>query len=535
MVAGAAVAQTAPQTAPQTASPRFDIQRFEVRGNSLIPATRLKALLDPYTGTQRDFGHIQRALEALEAAYRADGYGAVRVELPEQEATSGIVRFNVVEVKLAGIQVQGQKHYGEDNVLRALPALRRGETPNLRQLSENVQLSNESRSKQVEVVFAAGQAPGTVDAKVSVQDESPHRFSLSVDNTGTASSGHLRTGFYYQHENLFDRDHAASFAYTTSPDSPSGVRIDIFGLGYRLPLYALGDSLDMLYGYSSSTTPSSTPSLAGALDLVGRGEVVGLHYNHNFPRAGETTSRLVAGVDYTHTDFRCTTVGGAPVSVASCEPYTVMPVKLGYSSTTASSGLVTDYRVEFAKNLPSGTRYANNGRTDRYSYLTAGNRDTRDDFSFVRAGASLTRYLPQGWQLRVALSGQYTEDPLVSAVSFGLVGANAVRGFNERVLSADSGVVANSELYTPELAIPDSAKGTLRGLVFIDAAYGSNEGPYTVVAGHTAPSSFGVGLRANFGKAVSLRLDVASVLNTGSAANVSRGDVKAHAFLSVAL
>ncbi|MET0335657.1 MAG: ShlB/FhaC/HecB family hemolysin secretion/activation protein [Rhizobacter sp.] len=520
----------------QPAPPRFDIQRFDVSGNTLIPAARLQALLGPYTGKQRDFGHIQRALEALEAAYRADGYGTVRVELPEQEATSGIVRFNVTEVKLANIQVQGNQHYGEANVLRALPALKRGETPNLRRMSENVQLSNESLSKKVEVVFAAGQALGTIDAKVSVEDESPHRFSVSADNTGSTSSGHLRTGFYYQHENLFDRDHAASLAYTTSPDSPSGVRVNIFGLGYRLPLYALGDSLDFLYGYSSSTTPSSTPSLAGALNLVGRGEVVGLHYNHNFPRAGETTSRLTAGIDYTHTDTRCTTVSGAPVSVASCEPYTVTPVKLGYASTTASAGLQTDYRVEFAQNLPSGARYTNlSGRTDRYSYLTPGNRDTRDGFTFLRAGASVVRALPQGWQLRLAVAGQYTQDPLVSAVSFGLVGANAVRGFGERVLSSDSGVVANGELYTPEATIPDSWKGTLRGLVFVDAGHGSNEGPHTVVAGNTSPSSFGIGLRANFGKRVSLRLDVASVLDTGGAADVSRGDVKAHAFLSLAL
>jgi hypothetical protein len=39
--------------------------------------------------------------------------------------------------------------------------------------------------------------------------------------------------------------------------------------------------------------------------------------------------------------------------------------------------------------MASGTRYTNvDGRTDRYSYLTSGNRDTRDGFVVLRGAAA---------------------------------------------------------------------------------------------------------------------------------------------------
>ncbi|MES2262904.1 MAG: ShlB/FhaC/HecB family hemolysin secretion/activation protein [Pseudomonadota bacterium] len=519
---------------------RFDIVRFDVSGNTLIAPARLHALLAPHTGLQRDFGDVQRALEALEAAYRADGYSTVQVALPEQEASAGIVLLQVLEVPLGSITVSGNRYFSNANVLRALPALEPGRAPNLRRLSENVQLSNENRPKQVEVTLAAGVVDDTVDAKIKVSDRSPHQFGATIDNTGTDASGKWRTGLSYQYGNLFDSDHAASIAYTTAPDSPRGVTIHNFSVGYRLPLYRWGDSVDLIFGKSSSNTPSSTPTLGGALNIVGKGDVFGLHVNHNFARDGETTRKLVLGLDYKYIDARCSTVDGAPVStapptppIASCVPYTVTPLSATYASVTRSAGAQVDYSIGIAVNLPRGQRYTNiSGRSDRYSYLTAGNRDTRDVFTIARASASYLRGFGNDWQLRLALSGQYAPSPTVSSEAFGLAGNYAVRGFDERALSADSGIVSNAELYAPDFAAAQGW-GSLRALLFIDAAHGANHAPQPPVPGSLRLASAGVGLRAALGQDTSLRLDVARVLHAGLAPGVANGDYKAHFLLTV--
>ncbi|GAB2869287.1 ShlB/FhaC/HecB family hemolysin secretion/activation protein [Pseudoduganella ginsengisoli] len=520
---------------------RFDITRFDVVGNTLLPDAQIQALLAPYTGSRRNFADVQRALDALENAYRAAGYGAVQVGLPEQEATSGAVRFDVMEAKIGKVNVLGNRYYSADNVRRGLPALKQGTTPNLRRLSENVQLSNENGAKQVEVSLAASDDDYVVDANVRVTDRSPHQGGISFDNTGTDATGKWRTGVFYQYANLFDRDHAASIAYTTSPDSPAGVKIHNYSIGYRLPLYAWGDSIDVIYGKSSSNTPSSTPTLGGSLNIVGKGDVAGLRLNHNFPRAGETTRKLVAAIDYKAIDARCTAVDGTPVStapptppLASCVPYTVMPLSATYSMSARSGLSQLDASVGLAVNLPRGASYTNiTGRSDRYSYLTSGNRDTRDRLVIVRGAASWMQGFSNDWQARVAGSAQYALQPLVSAESFGLTGANAVRGFDERALSADSGIIANGELYGPDLAAVIGVDGSVRLLGFIDASYGQNRAAQSPVPGSVSAAGAGIGLRAVLGKSVTIRVDVARVLDAGHALGIARGDTRAHIFVTV--
>ena len=75
---------------------RFDIQRFQVDGNSLLKPDAIEGLLAPYAGKPKDVSDVQRALEALEIAYRDLRYGTVQVILPEQNIASGIVMFNVM-------------------------------------------------------------------------------------------------------------------------------------------------------------------------------------------------------------------------------------------------------------------------------------------------------------------------------------------------------------------------------------------------------------------------------------------------------
>ena len=345
----------------------------------------------------------------------------------------------------------------------------------------------------------------------------------------------------YQNANLFNRDHTLTLAYTTSADAPAGVKVDIFSVGYRIPLYALGDSLDFIYGKSSVNTPSSSPTLGGALGIVGKGDVFGARWNHYFARRGEYTSKLIYGFDYKYINARCTT-GGNPASIdpptppiASCVPYTTRPLSLTYSGQRLSPGQMLDYSIGVAHNLALGTHYYNlnnfaSGVTDRYSYLTPGNRGTRDDFNIVRLGGSYLKAFQTDWQLRVAASGQYAGNPLVTAEQLGLAGSTAVRGFNERAVSTDSGYFANAEIYTPELAKATGARGSLRALAFYDFAHGYN---HNVPADSLTPTnisiaSVGAGVRYSLGKDFSLRFDLAQVVDAGPPNTKNRGDWRGH-------
>jgi hemolysin activation/secretion protein len=517
---------------------QFDIVRFQIEGNTLLPEAEVQRAVAPLAGPKRVYGDIQKALEALERAYRAAGFSTVQVYVPEQELTSGVVRLQVTEGVIGKVLISGNKHFDDANIRASLPALQEGKAPNLRQMSEAIQLSNENPAKQLEVSLGVSEEEGKVDAKVAVTEENPQRVFATLDSTGTQATGEFRLGVAYQNANLFNRDHTLTLAYTGSPDAPSGVKVDIYSIGYRVPLYALGDSLDFIYGKSNVNTPSSSPTLGGALGIVGKGDVFGARWNHYFARRGEYSSKLIVGFDYKYIDSSCTDATGAPVPtdpptppIASCVPYTTRPLSLTYTGQRLSPGQLFDYNIGVAHNLGLGTRYTNvDGTIDRYSYLTPGNRSTRDDFNILRLGGSYLKAFPSDWQVRVAASGQYAGDPLVAAEQIGLAGSTAVRGFNERAATADSGYFANAEIYTPELAQASGARGSLRALLFYDFGRGYNQ---NVPADSLTPAKFGIasvgaGVRYALGKDFSLRFDLAQVLDAGPPDTKNRGDWRGH-------
>ena len=147
----------------------------------------------------------------------------------------------------------------------------------------------------------------------------------------------------------------------------------------------------------------------------------------------------------------------------------------------------------------------------------------------LRGGASLLQGLAQGWQLRVAGSAQWTDTPLVASEQIGLAGSTAVRGFHERAVAADSGVVINAEVYTPDVSGRVGLPGNLRGLAFVDAGHGANRRTGgSLLPGRTTVASTGIGARYGFGRDVSVRLDVARVADAGASFTEKRGDWRAH-------
>jgi len=515
----------------------FDIVRFQIEGNTLLPDAEIQVAVTPQLGPKRVYGDIQKALEALEGAYRRAGYSTVQVYVPEQELTTGVVRLQITEGVIGKILISGNKYFDERNIRASLPELKEGRAPNLRRMSEDIQLSNENPAKQLELTLGVSEEEGKVDAKVVVTEENPQRVFATLDGTGTAATGRSRVGVAYQHANLFNHDHTLTLAYTSSADAPAGVKVDIFSLGYRVPFYALGDSLDVIYGKSGVNTPSTSPTLGGALGIVGKGDVFGLRWNHHFARRGEYSSKLIFGFDYKYINSRCTSAGDpagidppTPL-IAACVPYTTRPFSLSYSGQRLSPGQMFDYNIGIAYNWALGTNYTNlDGATDRYSYLTSGNRSARDDFKVVRLGGSYLTAFQTDWQVRVAASGQYAGKPLLSAEQFGLAGSTAVRGFTERAASADSGYVVNAEAYTPELAKAVGVPGSLRVLAFYDFSRGYNHGvpEDSLTPAKIGVASIGAGVRYGIGKDFSLRFDLGQVLDAGPPNTKGRGDWRGH-------
>ncbi len=510
----------AAQNSGASGGPRFDIKRYVVDGATLIPAAKVRAALEPYTGRQRDFNAVQNALKALEKAYADAGYTAIQVVLPEQELRDGEVRLQVRELKIGKLTVEGNKHFDEANVRRSLPALAPGVSPNVDIVARNLRTANESPAKNTTVLLRTGEEEGTVDAVARVVDQKPWRGAVTLDSTGTPSTGMLRLGFSAQHANLFNRDQVLSAQYITSPAYPN--RVSIVGLGYHVPLYGRGDSLDFAYVYSDVDSGLVTTQPGSIFGISGSGQFYSGRYNLNLPRRGNWDQKFVFGVDWREFSSNVFAQGfGGPSLVSDI---TVHPASAGYVGRrkTQTDDLSLFFTV--ARNIPGGP----DGDAAAFARSRTG---AHAAYTLWRVGGSYLRVLPRDWQARVSTSAQFTADRLVPGEQFGLGGMDSVRGFLEREIANDRGIRSGIEIYTPDLNLGADAGFRSRALAFFDYGYMARNGALPNEIRAESISSFGLGLRAFYRDVMSLRIDFGRVHQGGGLQNT--GDMRLQGTVSM--
>ena len=476
--------------------PRFNVSGFRVEGNKLLSRQEVDAILAPFIGSRKDFGDVQRALEALEKVYKDRGYNTVTVLLPEQALEGGEVLLQVIEGHIRSVKVQGQKHFDEANIRASLPALKEGEVPVMPNLSASLRVANEHPMKKLNVRLAPGEKEDELDAIVAVADEKPWRVGATLDNTGTHQTGRHRLGLVWQHGNLFDRDHQLALQYQTSPQKTSDVKV--YAASYRIPLYARGDSLD-LFATKSDVDVGSIETGVGPLAVTGKGSTFGARYNWNLQRREEYEHQLVFGVDQKSFKNSCL-ISGQQI----CFDVTVRPLSVAYNGRWTGPGRETGFFVSLARNLPGGS----NGDQSAFDKVRPG---APDDFEVLRAGLNLSRAFATDWQWRVNLNGQWARSPLVPGEQFGVGGNATVRGFEERELSNDKGILGNLEVYTPDYCAALGANCRVVG--FYDfGALRRNQ----ALAGESASehvASAGLGVRLVYGKGLTLQADYARVVD----------------------
>jgi hemolysin activation/secretion protein len=516
----------------------FDIARFDISGNTLLPTEAAESSVLPFAGTKRVHADVERAREALELAYRRAGFGTVLVTVPEQEITGGVVRLQVTEASIRLIRPvykppEGREFFSPENIRHSLPPLREGMTPNTVAIAEAVQLANENPAKQVEVLIrSTGASAGSLDADITVDATNPKRLFMTLDNSGTDATGQHRLGVGFQHANLFDKDHVATFNYTTSPEKPD--QVHLYGLSYRLPLYAVGDSLDMIYA-KSDVNAGATATVAGPLQFTGKGDVYGFRYNWLLPRRGEYSQRMIIGLDFRAYDNSCALGGFGPAGCgASAVDVSVRPLSVAYAGQWQRPSQAGDFSFTLVHNVPG----ADKGRQADFNcsrrpggVTTECDLDQNENlldraaagsiqggpparYSVLRFNGAYIKSLVSDFQVRIAGSAQYSGDALLLVEQFGLAGAAAVRGFAEREASRDKGYVLNLEAYSPNLAPRLGLENiSLRGLVFYDQAAGRNNLLSGEVQQNVRLASWGIGARFAMGRTLNIKLDAAQVID----------------------
>ena len=519
----------APETSAAAAESPVQVRGFKVDGATLIDAGRLQARLAPWLGS-RSLAQLRQAAMAVQGLYTAEGYGAVVAYLPPQAVDDGIVTIAVVEGRIGQVSVRGAKRQSAEQLRAALPSLVEGVTPRLRRIDAELQIANENPGRQVSVLLGPGSAPGLVEATVQVDEQALQRWNLALDNSGNRRTGDYRLSLGWQHADLSGHDDVLSVQLQTSPTRSSAVQV--ISAGYRLPMVRRLSALDLFAAYSN-VDGGLTPTSAGNLSFTGKGRVAGARSIWYLPRRGEYDQRLTLGLE--HRDYlnQCA-ISGLPAGACgpAGESVSVQPLSIDYAAQTGGAS-AAGFGVSLAHNLAWGGQH---GSAASFASVRQG---ARPGYTVLRAAANLSLPVFDDWTLAGRVALQHSDALLVPGEQFGLGGAASVRGYQEREIAGDRGVLVSLELVSPGLLGAAGAAGVagapatdLRLLAFVDGGEVANRDATACVGNRSrcTLAAVGLGLRLNRG-GLRFRLYLAQAQD--DAISTRRKDWRAHGGLNL--
>ncbi len=505
----------------------FVVKAYQVEGdNPLGPAAG--EALTPFVGEFDGIEPLYAAQDALNSALANAGFRFYRAILPPQELDTGTIILKVVAMPVGKISVEGAKYVTPEAVQRSLQPLQSGTVPNTREVSRALAVANQHPSKHLQVNFRASEeTPDALDAVVKVSEEKPWSVFAQMNNIGNesegprtsadtaagnnAGTGRTRLTMGGQYNNLTRHDDILAGSVTTSPENADNVMQ--YMTSYQLPVYALSGWLSAFYVHSEV----DVNDVASAFDIQGAGTFYGLSYKHQLLNRGRLKHAISLSIQDRLFDTAIFGANGGARIVALSNKVRSRPLSLRYDAGLLWSATSLDFYVDVARNIESGQH----SNADAYALVRA---PARPDFTVAHFGALVTQRLPRGLNFVSRMTAQLTDRALIPGEQLGFGGAQSVRGFEERTIAGDKGVIVNFELWSPRVPQVFGA----RFLGFFDVGHKALEDPVIGQLKSDTISSIGVGTRWQWRKQLSLAIDYGLPLQGADGEASDRGNSKWH-------
>ena len=456
LIAGAVFAQSglAEEAAPAASAEKvsFDVWAYRIDGNTALADEALERAVYQYTGPGRAIEDVEEARKALEKLYHDKGYASVLVDIPEQDVEEGLVVLQVTEGQVGRLKVSGSRYFSLGKIKEGVPSLAEGQVLHMPTVQKELEkLAEESPDRSVTPVLRAGQTPGKLDVELEVKDQLPLHGGVEMNTRNSTGTTLTRLIGSIRYDNLWQLQHSASLQYQVSPENYD--EVEVWSGTYAMPLN-FWDARLAFYGVgiSSNTNIAS----AGALSVVGTGEIYGLRLVKPFDSGGGFFHTLTLGWDYK--DFGQSILTGADTQAS---PIHYAPFMLGYTFVRRGDDRLTSLDLALHFNIRSLGNNAQEFADKRFN--------AKPNYMYFAAEAKHQEILPYDLRLLLRASGQITDMPLISNEQFSAGGPLSVRGYHQTEALGDDGVFGSLELYSPKLIDSETIQ-ELRVLGFLDGA-----------------------------------------------------------------
>jgi hemolysin activation/secretion protein len=463
------------------------VRQFAFTGNTVFTTAELAAVTAPYTGRAITAEELQEARRQLTLYYVERGYLNSGAVIPDQPVTDGVVRIQIIEGRLAEVDVTGNAHlrsaYFQD---RLRPDAE--EPLNIQELQERLQLLQQNPLlDQIQAELAPGVQPGESVLRLGVREARPYEIGLAVANNNPPSVGATRAYLYGLDRNLSGVGDSLGFSYGHSLESSTAD----WRVFYARPLNAQDTTVQV---WAEQNETSVIEDRFDTLDITSELQTYGVSLTHPLYRTPQQA--LVLGVNLERRHSKSYLLG---------IPFSFAPGEEDGEATLAVTRLVQEWLDRSVDQVMAARSTFSFG----LDALGATIHDVEPDGRFIAWLGQFQwarRFGERDYQVIFKTNLQLTDDPLLPMEKCAMGGMETVRGYPENTLVRDRCFMASLEFRAPiyQLPLPGvshrSDEGVVQLAAFADYGYAKNKGGFDLVP--NAIYSAGLGLRWDPGEKV---------------------------------
>ncbi|TVQ21694.1 MAG: ShlB/FhaC/HecB family hemolysin secretion/activation protein [Leptolyngbya sp. DLM2.Bin15] len=451
---------------------RIVVERFEFVGNTALSDAELEEVTRPYTNRPITLDELYEARSVVTQLYLDAGYVTSGAFIPPQPIQAGVVRMELVEGRLEGIEVRNNQRLGDRYISRRI-ALGADIPLNVNDMLERLQLLQlDPRIQTLTAELSAGPELGTSLLIIDVLEADTFNVIGTLDNRRSPSVGEFRQRIEIRELNVSGAGETLNLSYARTSGS------DALEGRFRVFLNPQGGTLEFSTGVGMAEVIERP---FNQLQIESESNFVDLTYRQ--PLFQTLNEELAVGITASRQQTR--SILDLPVEVGGPFPLTVGGAdENGYTRVVAlrlfqewlrrSSQNVFAVRSQFSLGLDALDATVNQGRPD-------------SRFLSWRGQGQWLHLFADDALLLVRSDVQLSTDSLLSLEQFGIGGQDTVRGYRRDLLLTDNGALLSAEVRLPVWRRP-RVNGLLQVAPFLDVGMGWNVSdpdpdPRTLVGG----------------------------------------------------
>jgi len=459
--------------------PKIFVKEVRLTGNTAFTSQQLTEVTGPYTNRDVTAEELEGLRLALTYYYVNHGYVTSGALIPEQTVTDGVLTVQVVEGKLAEINVENARWFRPSYFQSRIDAAA-GPPLNVETLQERLQLLQaDPRIQRINAELRPGLVRGESALNVRVAEANPLKAWLEFNNFQSPTVGAEQGFVTLAHHNLFGFGDQLSLQYGRS----AGVD-PILNFSYAIPVNRYDTTVALQYRRFDFTVKEDPFE---ELDIRNKAEIFGISLRHPvYRKVDQELALTLTGEHERNKSFLL----GQPFEFIAGSPdgkFRVTALRFGQEYTRRSADQVISASSRFSVGIGAMGATAN----------ADSNLPDARFFSWM-GQAQLIRQLPF-WRTQLVGRGlvQLSNDHLFPLEQVAVGGRYSVRGYREYTLIRDNAAIGSIELRVP-VYTTRAGVDTVFLAPFFDIGHGWETNVSTPTSPPKTLSSAGIGAIWNF-------------------------------------